>query len=97
MHGGLEHAIIDIVTKTVFVCSILHTMLPPWDILSEFPWWQKRYKVVVYVIGYVALNGRSTVYQKISVGKQVEAAAEKATEAASTTTSVEVSVTKPKE
>jgi hypothetical protein len=51
----------------VTVCSILHTMLPPWDFLNEFPASQRYYRLLVYIIGFVALNARSTVYQKISV------------------------------
>lgn len=97
MHGGFEHVLFDAATATIAVCSVLHTFLPPWDVLEDFPRAQKVYKVVIYTVGYIAINGRSTVYKGISVGKQVEAAEVKATEAASTTTSVEVSVTKPKD
>ena len=53
--------------KTVAVCSLLHTFAPPWDFLNDFPQAQKVYKAFIYLVGYVALNGRSTVYQKISV------------------------------
>jgi hypothetical protein len=44
--------------------------MPPWDFLSDFPRAQKYYKVVIYVIGYVAGNARSTVYRSISVQNQ---------------------------
>lgn len=86
------HHFLDGAAAAVVICSILHTFLPPWDILSDFPHAQKYYKVFVYTIGYVAINGRSTVYQGISVQKQVNAAAD----AASTTTTAVVSVTEPK-
>lgn len=82
--GDIHHTIIDVVTEVVFVTSILHTLLPPWDAFGDFPKWQKRYKVFVYIIGYLALNGRSTVYQKISLDKQVEAAENKITTRAAT-------------
>jgi hypothetical protein len=65
--------VFDWVTGVVFVCSVLHTMLPPWDMLHEFPTAQKYYKVVVYTVGYIAINGRSTVYRELSMGKQVQA------------------------
>ena len=56
-----------IAAETVAVCSILHTFLPPWDFLNDFPRVQKYYKLLVYVVGYIAINGRSTVYKSISV------------------------------
>ena len=61
-----QHQMIDIGTEAVVVCSLLHSFLPPWDFLNDFPRAQKYYKLAVYVIGYVALNGRSTVYRSIS-------------------------------
>jgi hypothetical protein len=62
----LNPHIISIATDWIAICSILHTFLPPWDALDGFPRAQKYYKVVVYTIGYMALNGRSTVYRSIS-------------------------------
>jgi len=47
-------------------CSIAHNFLPPWDFLDDLPTAQKYYKALVYIIGYIALNGRSTVYRSIS-------------------------------
>lgn len=58
------HWLIDAAADTVVVCSILHSVLPPWDFLSDFPRAQKFYKAAIYAIGYVALNARSTVYSK---------------------------------
>lgn len=63
----MEHRILDLLTTVVAIASIVHTILPPWDFLNDFPRAQKYYKVLVYIVGYVALNARSTVYQKISV------------------------------
>lgn len=63
LHG---HNLLDIGTETVAVCSILHTVLPPWEALSDFPAAQKYYKLLIFFIGYLALNGRSTIYKNIS-------------------------------
>jgi hypothetical protein len=57
---------INIVTRVVFVASIVHTLLPPWDFLADFPRIQKVYKALIYIIGYIAINGRSTVYSSLS-------------------------------
>jgi hypothetical protein len=65
-----QHMVIDVITESVFLCSVLHTFMPPWDFLSDFPRAQKYYKVAVYVVGYVALNGRSTIYQSLSMKNQ---------------------------
>lgn len=54
-------------SSAVTICSFLHTTLPPWDCLSDFPKAQQYYKLLVYVIGYIALNARSTVYKSIAV------------------------------
>jgi hypothetical protein len=62
------HKWIDIATRVVFVASILHSVLPPWDAepFQPFPTFIKFYKVFIYVIGYVAINARSTIYKSIS-------------------------------
>src|SRR5438034_3681389 len=54
------------VAQVSFACSLLHTFLPPWEFLDDFPTVQKVYKAIIYVIGYVAGNGRSTLYKSIS-------------------------------
>jgi hypothetical protein len=56
-----------IYTNVCTICSFLHATLPPWDFLAPYPRIQNAYKVFIYVIGYVALNARSTVYKSISV------------------------------
>ena len=61
--------VIDIITRVVFIASILHNALPPWEFLNDFPRIQKVYKVLVYIVGFVAVNGRSTIYQSISIQK----------------------------
>jgi hypothetical protein len=53
-------------TSIVTICSAAHTFLPPWEAFNEFPTLQKYYKLFIYLIGYVALNGRSTVYPSLS-------------------------------
>lgn len=65
-----QHQLLDLATQTIVGCSILHSFLPPWDFLNDFPRAQKYYKAAIYIIGYVAINGRSTVYKSISVQQQ---------------------------
>jgi hypothetical protein len=66
-----QHQLLDIATQTVVACSLLHTFLPPWDFLNDFPTAQKYYKVFVYLVGYIGLNARSTVYQSVSMKNQM--------------------------
>lgn len=78
------HTVLDRATETIAFCSMLHTVLPPWDWrpdfvtlgLAEFPLAQRSfyavfnnrwYRVLIYIVGYVALNGRSTIWKFISV------------------------------
>lgn len=65
------HRWLDTVTRVVFVASILHSVLPPWDAepLKPFPTFQKYYRLLIYVIGYIAISARSTVYPSISTQK----------------------------
>lgn len=58
--------IVKITTEGVTIASVLHTILPPWEAFNDFPWLQKYYKLFVYIVGYAALNGRSTVYPSVS-------------------------------
>lgn len=67
MYHITYHDVKDVIEQTVVICSVLHTFLPPWDFLVDFPRVQKVYKVVIYVIGYVAISGRSAVYRKLSI------------------------------
>ena len=62
-----SHSTQELVFHIIVACSIAHSLLPPWDFLDQFPTAQKYYKLFIYVVGYVALNGRSTVYKSISV------------------------------
>jgi hypothetical protein len=66
-------------TEIIAGASIAHTFLPPWEAFNDFPTVQKYYKLFVYIVGYVALNGRSTVYSSIST-----ASGSKVSDAAST-------------
>jgi predicted membrane channel-forming protein YqfA (hemolysin III family) len=59
--------VIDVITRVVFIASIAHSALPPWEFLSDFPTAQKVYKAFVYLVGFIAINGRSTVYHSISI------------------------------
>ena len=62
------HNWINVVTGIVFVASILHSTLPPWDAepFQQFPSFVKYYKILIYLIGYIAINARSTIYKSIS-------------------------------
>lgn len=53
-------------TQTVTICSVVHNFLPPWEFLKEFPRAQRWYRLLVYLVGWVALNQRSTMYPSIS-------------------------------
>jgi hypothetical protein len=53
-------------SQVVAACSYAHSFLPPWEFLNDFPTAQKLYKVFVYLVGYVAGNFRSSVYQSLS-------------------------------
>jgi predicted membrane channel-forming protein YqfA (hemolysin III family) len=53
-------------TEVVTICSVLHAVLPPWEALNDFPTAQKYYKLFVYLVGYIALNWRSTLWQSLS-------------------------------
>lgn len=66
----ISHHVVDIGGEAIVICSILHTLLPPWDFLDDFPRAQRYYKVFIYVIGYVALNARSTVYKSVAMKNQ---------------------------
>jgi hypothetical protein len=69
----MSHDLIKMGTEIVTGASILHTILPPWEAFNDYPGIQKPYKVIVFIIGYAALNGRSTVYPGLSTksGSQV--------------------------
>jgi hypothetical protein len=72
------HNLLDDATRIIAICSVLHTLMPPWEVLNDFPLAQKYYKVVVYTIGYASLAGRSTVYKSLSTkdGAQTSKASE---------------------
>lgn len=73
-----------IVTNVVTICSVLHTVLPPWDFLSDFPRVQAVYKLFVYIVGYIAVNARSALYTQLSTanGTKVSDAAKNGSGAA---------------
>lgn len=72
------HAIKDYAFDVIICCSVAHNFLPPFEFLNDFPTAQKYYKLLIYVIGYIALNARSTVYKSISTkdGTQQSAASQ---------------------
>lgn len=84
------HSLKDYILEAISSCSVLHTILPPWDWkpqfiqegLADFPSAQKvfymifgskYYKLLIYTVGYIAINGRSTLWQSISIKKQLQA------------------------
>jgi hypothetical protein len=58
--------LIAVHTQVVYICTILHNFLPPWEVFNDYPSIKKPYKVVVYVIGYGAGSARSTVWSELS-------------------------------
>ncbi len=50
-----------VVPQIVTICTMLHSLLPPWEVLNDFPRTQKGYKVFIYTLGYVGGSARSTV------------------------------------
>lgn len=58
--------LIKLGTEIIAGASIAHTVLPPWEAFNDFPTMQKYYKLFVYIVGYVALNARSTLYPALS-------------------------------
>jgi len=65
----------SVVSSTVTICSFLHTVMPPWEAFNDFPAVQKYYKLLVYIVGYIALNGRSTLYPSLSTGSGTQPSA----------------------
>ena len=66
MDTSIENAI-KIVAEISFCCSILHSVLPPWDWASNYPKTQKVYRIFVYAVGYAAMNARSTIFHELSI------------------------------
>ena len=50
---ALEHAVV--------ACSVLHMLLPPYETFDDFPTFRKYYKLLVLIVGNVALNKRGSV------------------------------------
>lgn len=62
----MQADLVKLGTEVIAGASLLHTVLPPWEALNDFPTLQKYYKLFVFFVGYVALNGRSTIYPALS-------------------------------
>lgn len=78
--AGIQHGYL----RALAVCSVLHSLLPPWDwnaaFFSDFPDLQsgifrllknRWYKIFVQAVGVLALNGRSFVWPSIAMPAQV--------------------------
>jgi hypothetical protein len=68
---------VKLATEIIAGASLAHTILPPWEAFNDFPTAQKYYKLFVYIVGYIALNGRSRIYPSLSTesGSKTSAAA----------------------
>jgi hypothetical protein len=68
MDTSIEH-FLRIIAEVSFCASIVHTILPPWDWISpdDNPRLHKLYKIFVYVVGYVAMNARTTAFKELSI------------------------------
>ena len=60
------HDWFDIGTRAVTVCSILYTVLPPYETFSDYPSLLKAYKLFLSILGSFAVNGRSRLYPSLS-------------------------------
>lgn len=60
------HDWFDIGTRAVTVCSILYTVLPPYETFADYPSLLKAYKLFLSILGSFAVNGRSRLYPSIS-------------------------------
>lgn len=60
--------IVETGLRVVVACSLIHTFAPPWDVdaLKPYPRLRDAYRLFIYIVGYIALNARSTVYKSIS-------------------------------
>lgn len=67
----MEALIVGYLLKIIVGASVLHVVLPPYEVLNDFPEAQKYYKVFLGVVQYAALNLRT---QLIQVYPQAKAA-----------------------
>jgi hypothetical protein len=58
-----ESNLIHIALQVIVGASILHIFLPPYDIFKDFPSFQRYYKLVLALVGYLALNVRTKMIQ----------------------------------
>ena len=50
-----------VVSNLISICSMLHILLPPYETFNDYPRMQKYYKLIVLIIGNIALNKRGDV------------------------------------
>lgn len=58
-----ENYAIHLVLNVVVVASVVHVLLPPYEVFAKFPRFQKYYQVAVEIIAYLALNARGKMIQ----------------------------------
>jgi len=58
----LTHHLYDVIAGVVFICSILGTILPPFEVFNFAPRFQLAYRIfLAFVAQFGALNLRGTV------------------------------------
>ncbi len=55
-----------LIPQIIAGATLVHTFMPPWEAFSDFPELQKKYKLLVYLVGFIAGNARSTLYGSLS-------------------------------
>ena len=68
-----EVTVFHIALRVVAASSVAHIFLPPYDVFNDFPRFQKYYKLLVAVVGYLALNARGKVIQAYASVQQAKA------------------------
>ena len=58
-----EAAVFHILLRVIVAASVLHILLPPYDVLDGFPTAQKYYKVLLAIVAWLALNLRTKLIQ----------------------------------
>lgn len=67
----MVHRIYDAVAGMVLICSLLYSVLPPYDGYGDFPRFQKFYKAFIFTIGHMGANARSSLYPSIPASNKL--------------------------
>jgi hypothetical protein len=63
---------ISLGAHVVAISSIVHVILPPWEIFNDYPRIQRAYKLFVYLVGYAAIAIRSVIHPDLSTSEGSE-------------------------